>query len=442
MLLQILDRGDRAIVHDPKGDFSSWLPASESVLLGPWDARAVAWDIATDISNPESARTWMESLMLAGMDNAGQNKFFYDTARDLGAALIQYYQRTKPGQWGFQDLNDDISGPPSELIRKAVRGNPAIQSAFPGLLTKGEANNAENNTISTFRNGVAFVQNYALAFERDAPKFSIRDFMRGVDRAGNPLKARFVVLNNNAIYKTASEAIFSGMLSVAAQMAASAEMPEVSADAQGLWFILDEYPQLGQSASASVQTIEELGRSRGVRVLKAMQDYSQVYQRAGKEKGQAQLAVQQTRLFCKVAPETASEISKTLDKREIARIQNSALTGQNIKTIQTSEESVLRPNDLMDLKAPTADGKGVELVMMKDGKIGKLFQPFVPSERVEAHSPPYIERRAWVVGLLDYVDSLDRETPKENLASAPETYQDGSSEKPNLDLSDIFSTDE
>ena len=53
VLQQILDRGDRAIIHDPKGDFSSWLPESESVLLGPWDARSVAWDIATDISNPE-----------------------------------------------------------------------------------------------------------------------------------------------------------------------------------------------------------------------------------------------------------------------------------------------------------------------------------------------------------------------------------------------------
>jgi hypothetical protein len=420
LLLQILDRGDRAVIHDPKGEFAAWLPQEGTVLLGPWDARAMLWDIAADISNPESARTFMEALMMAGMADAGQNRFFYDTARDLGAGLVQYYQRVRPGAWGFHDLLHDIAGSPLDLVKKAVLGNPALQSAFHGIIGAGKPNVTENSVLATFRNGVAFIQTYALAFPADAPKFSVRDFLRGHDAGGTPVTHKRLVLNNNAQYGTAAKAIFGGVLSVAAQMAASADMPEISADEPGTWFVLDEFPQMGQAASASIQTIEEMGRSRGVRVLKAMQDYSQVYQQAGKEKGSAQLRVQQTRLFCKVAPETASEISSMLDKRKVARIQNLTLTGSNRKSIQLVDDLAVRPVDLMDLKAPTPDKKGIEFVMMKDARIGKLLQLFPAAERVKPHSPAYVERAAWVSGLLEFAGrqesppkpAAEKEAPK------------------------------
>lgn len=404
LLLQLIERGDKAIIHDPKGDFSRWLPIGQTLMLGPWDDRAAMWDIAKDINNPESARTWAEALMNAGVENVAQNKFFYDNARDLFAALIQYYILVQPDNWGWHDLNSDIGADITDLFKKACQGNPAAAMILPGLKSGKGMSNSENTIVQTFRNGVSFIQNYALSFPVNDPqteKFSVRDFMRGATSKS------LIVLNNNAVYKTAAESIFAGILSIASQMAASAEMPELSADKGGIWFILDEYPQLGASAAISVQTIEEMGRSRGVRVIKALQDYSQVYQRAGRDHGQAQLNLQQTRIFCKIAPETASIICQSLGKRSVVNVQNKTLTGQNTKTLQHEDRDVLRPADLLDLKAPTSDKQGIEFIMLKDGKLGKLVQKFPAGNKIKPHSVGYIERRAWAHGLTDYVNALN-----------------------------------
>lgn len=54
-LEQLIERGDRVVVHDVKGDMTAGLPADRMILVAPHDARSAAWDIARDIGDRAAA---------------------------------------------------------------------------------------------------------------------------------------------------------------------------------------------------------------------------------------------------------------------------------------------------------------------------------------------------------------------------------------------------
>lgn len=407
VVAQALERGDRAIVHDPKGDFTSWLYGDDAVLLGPWDERAKWWDIAADLRTPELATSFAGAMF---PDEGGPNSFFTDSAREVVAGLLKLYLRTLPGRWGWDTLAHDLAQDADHLIALAKRGDPSIRKLLPDEV--GD-NKAAQGILAEVARGTSWITAYAAAFRLDRDElgeldrseaFSISAWLAGTDHA----EVSRVILNNDKNYEVRSQQIFGAIMAAAANYINSSAMPEISADEPGLWVVLDEYPQLGKTVAKYVQGIEELGRSRGVRVVKAVQDESQLFAAVGREKGEAQRSVQQTRIYAKLATGTAAEIAQKLGERDVIRIEFPQAVGAGNKRAVTTRLPVIRADQLTGLrvrKDPKDPPMGVEVVVHTDDVLVKLVQGF--HSVTEAH-PKVIPSARWERGILDLAAAADR----------------------------------
>lgn len=397
---QVRARGEKLILHSPKGDFEAWLYGPGCVLLGPWDARAHWWDIAADVDTPEAAATFAGAMFPS---DGGANQYFSDAARELLAGVLKCYMR-RGTAWGWDTLAADLSSDPGHIIDLAHEGDPQTQVLVPAMAEGEDMTNATKGVLSSLALATSWIPAYAASFDiqRDAGgqldtsrAFSIREWL-----AGHPdyAEVETVILNNDKRFEIRAQQIFGAIVAAAANYINSSAMPEVGADAPGLWVVLDEYPQLGNVVAKYVQQIEEMGRSRGVRVVKAVQDESQLFAAVGREKGEAQRSVQQTRIYCKLATGTAAELAQRLGEREVIRIEFPQAVGAGNKRATTQRLPVIRSSELTGLRI-LKDGEtpGVEVVIHTDDLLCKLVHPFATVVEV---APKVIENEKWRRGVL------------------------------------------
>jgi len=395
LLDQALARGDRVLLHDSKGDFTAthYDPAN-TVLLGPWDARSHLWDGANDMDSPALVDEF--AAVICDVANAGKNIYFNRGAATILGGLIKSAQ-LEGKRWTWAQLASALLGEPAPMILHAAEGDALVKKSIPSLFTSGRLGDSERSVLSTLANSCRMLVQFGTvdAARPDAPRFSIRGWLAGTAHTD----IRLVILNSNALYAQACEAIWGSILS-AASATIVATMPERSADDAGLWMILDEARQLGAGALERIQTIEEVGRSRGVRVILGLQDAQQLEAAVGREKAGPMLAMQATRFYLRAAPAAAEQIAKTVGDREIKRITNTATGGAvQGKTMSYERVPVLTTSDLTGLRVirrrdGTAD---IEVVVAIEGILGKLLANSGP--RAPQRGEPFVPCEAWRAGL-------------------------------------------
>ena len=403
VLDQVLARGDRVIAHDAKGDISSArYDETTSVLLGPWDERACVWDAGADFFSPALVDEFSASVCGADPKTAGQNLSFH-----IGAALILrglIKARMAAGEaWAWATLADDLSASPRDLIQRAAKGDALVNKACPTAFSadpNAELGRGEQAMLSILSTSAGFVLQFA-AVQRargaDARLFSLRRWLLGEADTDT----RLVLLNNNSQYSKVSKAIFGSMLVVVSALASSTAMPEKSADDAGLWLILDEARQLGPAGLEAANTVAEVGRSRGVRVLLGLQDAEQLAAEVGRDVAAPMLSMQGLRLYLRAAPGAAENLVRTIGEREIQRIQSTAQAGAvQGKTATYDRVPVCNPADFTGLGV-RADGDflDVELVAQADDVLCRLIQRVDP-RRYRPRCPALLPSTAWSHGAL------------------------------------------
>jgi type IV secretory pathway TraG/TraD family ATPase VirD4 len=113
-LLQIEERKEIAIVHDPEREYTPrfYKPERGDVILYPCDKRMPFWSIGDEIRNPAEASAVAASLF---PDRPNQDPFFWETSRKIFAHILTY----KPTP---QQLIHWMSHP--EEIDRLVEGTP------------------------------------------------------------------------------------------------------------------------------------------------------------------------------------------------------------------------------------------------------------------------------------------------------------------------------
>lgn len=393
---QALARGARIVIHDPKGDYTArYYDPQRMVLLGPWDARASMWDAAADIGTP----TLADEFAAATVGRVqGENKSFYDGAATVLSGLIQSYMDASKA-WTWAELAGALAQTPEAMAAQAATAVSDVRTAVPTAFRSGGdgLSNGDASKFSILSSGTRWIKNYAAVDRPEARRFSITRWLLGADHGS----VRIVVLNANAQYQGACEAIFGSVLNAAAAVVNSAKMPERGADEpDGVWLILDELPQLGKSALDALQKIAELGRSRGLRAVLAMQDESQLAAILGKEKAAPMLAVQGARVYMQCSPQMAEEVSRRVGERHVNRIETTSENGATQgKSKRDVTERVIQPSDLTALRPRIhTPPLGVELVLHVGETLGRLLQPF-PPQRV-AKAAQLVESEAWKFGTL------------------------------------------
>lgn len=394
-IAQALHGGDRVLVHDPKGDYTAALydPAT-TVLLGPWDARAAIWS-PEDIDSPALAAEFADAITGAG-EVQGNNRYFYDGASAIVGGLIKSFL-LEGKSWRWIDLARAIQGDARSMAQQAERGDARVRTIMPFAFARP---NPKTGALPRPSQGEAYVistlgtcsrmllQLAAVDHGRpDAPRFSMRRWLTGEAHT----EIRTVILNNNAQYSAAAEAIFGSILRVLVATTNSALMREKGADEAGLWLIIDEAPQLGVAALEHLQRAAEVARSRGVRTVLAAQDESQFAARMGLEKAAPLLAMQSLRVYAQMSAAGAESVCKRIGDREVKRLETTGSGGAlQGKTSRAERLPVLVPSDLTELRA-TAEG--VELLVAIDDLIGRVVQPYAP--RPEHTVAPFIECPHW-----------------------------------------------
>lgn len=408
---QALERGDRVVVHDPKGDLTEkYFNPENTILLGPWDDRAPLWDVAADIDSPALIEEFAQAAV---GDVQGDNKSFHDNAATVLAGVIKYH-RAMHGSWTFGGVAADLSLTPQEIAALAARGDPSVKIAVPSAFrTDGNGlNNGDNSVFSIVGSAAKWMRGYAAVDKPDAQRFSVTKWLLRKDRS----EVRMLILNRSSRYKKASKSIFGAMLQPIVDTVNSATMPERGADEpDGLWFVMDEFPQAGQAVMEAIQTLNELGRSRGIRDVLAMQGDTQLSAVLGGEKAAPLTDVQGAKVYLQVMDKTAKAISDRLGTREVDRLEttseNGALTGKSKRTV---EQKVIEVGEIMGLKVHTKGwSRGVEMIVQIGDVLGRVLQPFPAAH--PSIAKPFIESEAWREGVpLDDDDdssgALDAET--------------------------------
>ena len=387
IMIQAFDRGKKFLIHDPKNDFAKWIPKyvkennnQATVIYSPWDNRTFAWKIGQDVRSAadavEIAKTWV-------IDNDKGDNHFIAKGQDILSGLIMKCIKKQGKNWSFTDLAKLKNQADVQIIIDAVEGARDISTgispyeSFMGHISQNDqgenfiSTKEASGWISSLTKDLSWIDRVA-ATEKDNKKFfSVNGFKKSD-------KAQGFILVNNDEFSNDAEKIYGALMKQFRRVYNSSSNRDTATDG-GLWMFLDEYPMLGKSASESVLALQQLGRSKGIRCVLAIQDENQLIDIFGKDKAHAQISMQQTQIYGTLSEMTAKSVSERIgNKTELIQYKNYTRAPDEEK--HTHESAVIPISKLRNL-AVNKKKKFVENVVVIKGmpcdvKVGMVNTPF------------------------------------------------------------------
>ena len=295
-------RMDKVILYDNKGDFTEILEEIEGnklILVAPWDKRGYAWEIGKDIFNLQLAREFAVKVI-----PDAEEPIYSSSARLLLTGAINYLQDTKKTNWTFSDLYEILVLPREELYQLMRDYYPQAAELIR------EPTKLSQNIMTNLMAGIDMIADLARIW-KDTPKdrrFSIRELI-------NNDESFTLVMQGSGTYREMANALIGSII-----MSAAAEIETLPDDNnRRIWFFLDEFPQLGYLPGFT--PLLEIGRSKGVCVVIAMQNINQIIEIYGEETAKSIQAMCNTQFYSKLPlGSTATFISDFLGQREIIKI--------------------------------------------------------------------------------------------------------------------------
>lgn len=285
-LRQILRRGDRVLLHDTKGDVTETMPVAEHVLLAPHDARSFVWDVAADVVTEEDAREFAACLV-----PDSQDPVWAAGARELFTGAIVVLQQTKKQAWGWLELHEVLLLPPVQL--RQLLSQHYRPAATYIILENGAPSKTMMSFFSTLEAHVnGTVRPLSRAWHDPAMRrISAREFLLSDSR-----DKRIVILQRAPHLPTLSSTWIGAFIRIAANLSVGPLLPD---DAERrIWFMLDEFPQLGK-LNGFAQILEK-GRSRGLCCILGAQDISQLSALYGPDATKTWLSSIGTKIVCRM----------------------------------------------------------------------------------------------------------------------------------------------
>jgi len=165
LLHAALWRGDRAVIADPDGGYLSrfYDPRRGDVILNPFDARSLKWDVFAELRNPYD----VDELAQAFIPDRGSDPTWTGFARTLFCAVTRQAQTA-----GIRDVGELyrlLVIAPKEELQLLVAGTPAAP-----FLTEGSDKlfQGARSTVTAAVKSLDFVR-----AQRSAP-FSVREWVK------------------------------------------------------------------------------------------------------------------------------------------------------------------------------------------------------------------------------------------------------------------------
>lgn len=324
MILEAMRWGDKMLILDTKGDMTERLPG-EITLIAPQDKRSAVWNISADCVTKQDARELAARFIPKSSD-----PMWAEAARELLVACIVSLQRENGTVWTWGDLHARALLGADELKDMALAHHPAAAHMIGDPASK-----TAMSILTTFKAHIHVLEAMAEAWSAgDQEKFSAANWLTDT-HATNP-----VILQRDGRYPQLTNAWIGGLVSLLSSHVCSPAFSESSQ--RRIWLFLDEFPQL--EAMDDLASLLDLGRSKGVCVVLAAQDTSQIRIRYGRDRTNAWLSMIGTHIIGRMNPgEGAEDIGRAIGMQEIEREARSKSRSGGNSSVNISTEHSLRP---------------------------------------------------------------------------------------------------
>ncbi len=428
MVDQAIQRGDRSLIFDFKGDFTERIPDGKKIILSPWDARAVRLALGADVSTEVQARLLSECLI--PINPRDTQPMWGNASRAILRAELHKLMAERRETWGFHELGEallaDILCPDSDQVVQTLvkRYNPEASRIVQDLTSK--------TTLSVLIDQSAALGDTILLsrFDRELKKagrpfLSLRSYLSVYPREkGNPLP---VILPVHPDSRTLTSAFVSAVFTLSSSIVTN--FPDAKPNARRIWFILDEVPQAGRIPPITDFLVT--ARSKGCRTVLGFQTPAQVAEGYGEKTLEIWDNATSVKIFLQcVSPEAKKYVSQSIGEREILAFKKSenigiapTHTGHTTNWVD-EREKLVSPDEVASLLGPGKNGvTGIVQIAGCDPAI--LIWPF-------RNYPKAAEARQLVALPLRGIDipealgrsESERERIQEKTVEYPETRRD------------------
>lgn len=400
LIQKVIAAGERALIFDPKGEFTMGFP--EPAIVAPWDERSHAWDIAKDLRNIGDMRRFA-----AAMIEDSQDPMWANAARQILVGFAIYLKRARGDDWGWRELADLVAMPQASLLPLMSKHHPeAVRSVErASVTTQGILINLSSFCAPIFDLADAWGQTPA------SKRISFVEWTLGKG------PRRQIILQGHGSYAELAKAYVCGVFGVVGSIVNSPEM--VDDRNRKLWVICEEFSKMGKVAV--IDPLIEMGRSRGVRCVIACQDLAQLEAIHGEKAVKSMVSMCSTLIVGQTMQgDTAEQISKAMGTREVERANASTSMGgapgsgkSTTLSFARDELAIYKPSELASRLGPTPDGKGVVMALVTGGQAHELYWPRFDFKRAR----PNHVAAAWTLGVAGKSKAAPDLPPTERLIS-------------------------
>lgn len=297
MMNGVIERGDRMLALDVKGDVTARLPIRNAALLSLDDARSRRWDLGLDVVSREDA----EELAIEFIPETSDPSWSAGARRVL-ACLVGYLQDEyshSARSWSWVELERLLMSPIDVLYGTVLEREPAT-AVFLDTSQDATRKQAMSFYLVLIANALPVVSACARMGAAKGLGISFRQWVA----AGNA--PQVLILRQSQRYPELSATIARLGLKFVADAAADRTAEAAPAP---VWLMLDELPQIGRTPA--VPRLAAIGRSAGIRLVVTVQSPAQLREIYGAEGCQHLLDNLTTKIVGRTTSgKTASEISE------------------------------------------------------------------------------------------------------------------------------------
>jgi len=309
---KLIAAGEKTITLDVKNEQPQKL-GNDVHVLAPWVHGSLVLDIAKDITTKAGAQLLADALLR--VPDSGKDKVWAAAANSVGVSLILDLIKNKPQAWTWTDLADHLDKSVEEWAALMQAHTPSSAKILEGAAETSAS--VAFNVVTELRSLRAVADMFSEAERFGGKRFSVRQWLHDKN-----YPIRQIVLCSSAEYASAVGFIVPLIVNyIATQIE---RMPEGTSDPKNI--ILDEFAQL--PVIASIAKIYELGRSKGLNMLLAVQDWAQVEQKYGEHGAAIIFSNASIKVIARTSvSHSRDKIAQLLGSREVSVLSQSHSSG-------------------------------------------------------------------------------------------------------------------
>ncbi len=306
VITRIIERGDRAVIYDFKGDMiSRFYNPDTDIIINPLDKRSTGWGLLqSEIKTKMDINSCAASLIPLPHTSSSADPYFNEGARDVFAGILHYlYEndfRTNKDIW-------DLVSAPGDVINNALKSIPA---GARGLRYIEDASSKQALSILSVMMQYVKCFEYMTNFEGN---FSIAEWLENG-------KGMIFIANYPDIKETLKP-----ILSLFIDLLSRKFLAMKDSDVRSIFIVLTEFGTL-QRLSSVVDLFTNV-RSKGGKCYLDIQDYGQIDKQYGKDNRQSILSACGNSVTFAVGDEASEIASKRLGDAEYIEIVKSSSMG-------------------------------------------------------------------------------------------------------------------